>query len=219
MSISHLRSYVRPAPPPPVTDPDRIVLTLEQATWLRANARGNDFLSSLDRQWVQKGYLSPKQVACIDRNIAEQEQRRQPSESPDYDPAQAPRRADPLQMDTAKIEEIFGYAKSRGIKQPQMRLGDYHLKTASAFSANAGAIYVTMRDVYLGKIKEGRWIPTVPGFAHSQPIAALLKDPTLAAIAYGERTGNCAICGRLLTAAESIERTIGPICAANYGML
>lgn len=219
MSIHHLRSQVVRAPAPPVTDPDRIVLSLEQATWLRANAKGNDFLSSLDRQWVFKGYLSPKQVACIDRNIAEQ---RQPSESPDYDPAQAPRRTPapaPLQVETAKIEEIFGYAKSRGIKQPQMRLGDYHLKTASAFSANAGAIYVTMRDVYLGKIKDGRWIPTVPGFIHSQPLAELLKDPTLAAIAYGERTGNCAICGRLLTAAESIERTIGPICAANYGML
>jgi len=207
MSISHLASYVRPAPAAPVTDPSRVVLSLEQATWLRSKAHpgGSDFLRSLDQQWVSKGYLSPKQVACITRGMDEDEVK-----------AHAPA---PLVVPTARIEEIFGYAKSRGIKQPQMRLGSYHLKTASAFSANAGAIYVTLQDTYLGKIKDGRWIPTIPGFIHSQPLAELLKDPTLAAIAYGERTGNCAICGRLLTAAESIERTIGPICAANYGLL
>jgi len=206
MSIHHLRSHVVPAPQP-VTDPDRVVLSLEQSTWLRAHARGNDFLSSLDRQWVAKGYLSPKQVACVDRGMEEQD-------APRSTPAPAP-----LTVPTARIEEIFGYAKSRGIKQPQMRLGDYKLKTASAFSANAGAIYVTLQDTYLGKIVGGRWIPTVPGYRHAQPLAELLADPTLAAIAYGERTGNCAICGRLLTAEESINRTIGPICAANYGLL
>jgi len=207
MSISHLASYVRPAPSAPVTDPDRVVLSLEQATWLRSKAHpgGSDFLRSLDAQWVAKGFLSPKQVACITRGMDEAEVK-----------ANAPA---PLQVPVARIEEIFSYAKSRGIKQPQMRLGVYKLRTASAFSANAGAIYVTLQDTYLGKIKDGRWIPTIPGFIHSQPLADLLKDPTLAAIAYGERTGNCAICGRLLTAEESIQRTIGPICAANYGLL
>lgn len=202
MSLAHLRSHVVPAPAP-VTDPDRVVLSLEQATWLRANAKGSDFLSSLDRQWVSKGFLSPKQVACVERGMVEK----------------ATKAANIVEVPTARIEEIFSYAKSRGIKQPQMRLGNYHLKTASAFSANAGAIYVTLQDTYLGKIKDGKWIPTIPGFIHSQPLAALLADPTLAAIAYGERTGNCAICGRLLTAEESIKRTIGPICAANYGLL
>ena len=34
------------------------------------------------------------------------------------------------------------------------------------------------------------------------------------AMEYGKVTGRCAICGRTLTVAESIERGIGPVCAA-----
>lgn len=202
MPLDHLRTRVVPAPAAPVTDPDRIAISPEQHAWLRDNAPGNDFLTSLHNQFRQKGYLSPKQVACIDRGMAPR---------PTPAPAQA--------VDVARIEEIFGYAKSRGIKQPQMRLGDFRLKTASAFSSNAGAIYVTIGEAYLGKIMDGKWMPTLAGAPHSTALADVLKDPTLAAVAYGERTGNCAICGRLLTAEESIVRTIGPICAANYGLL
>ena len=36
--------------------------------------------------------------------------------------------------------------------------------------------------------------------------------------AYGRRTGNCAICGLELSAEESIQRTIGPVCASKWGM-
>jgi hypothetical protein len=45
-----------------------------------------------------------------------------------------------------------------------------------------------------------------------------MADPLAASIAYGRRTGQCSICGRLLENAESIERGIGPICAGNFGL-
>jgi len=41
-------------------------------------------------------------------------------------------------------------------------------------------------------------------------------DPEAAAVLYGKASGNCSICGRDLTDPESIERGIGPICAAKY---
>ena len=204
MSLSHLRRHLVAAPAAPVTDPDRIAISPEQHAWLVANAPGSDFLTSLHQQFRNKGYLSPKQVACIDRGM---------------NPPPKPAAPATIPVPTAKVEEIFSYAKVRGIKQPQMRLGDYHLKTASAFSANAGSIYVTIGEAYLGKIANGEWKPTLAGVPHAQALATLLADPRMAAIAYGERTGNCAICGRLLTAEESIIRTIGPICAERYGLL
>jgi len=45
------------------------------------------------------------------------------------------------------------------------------------------------------------------------------KDPSAAARAYGLRTGQCSICGRELTNAESRARGIGPICAERFGFL
>lgn len=206
MALNHLAARVVPAAAP-APNPDQLQLTHEQIALVTTKANeGNDFYIGLREQYRQRGYLSPKQVACIDRDRA----RAEPTHI---------HRPPATQVQTARLEEIFGYAKSRGIKQPQMRLGDFKFKTASTFSSNAGAIYVTVNDLYLGKIMDGRWLPVRAGEHHTDAIAAVLANPDLAAIAYGERTGNCAICGRLLTAEESINRTIGPVCAENYGLL
>ncbi len=50
-------------------------------------------------------------------------------------------------------------------------------------------------------------------------VLAVASDPHNAAIAYGRRTGNCAICGRELTNHASIDLGIGPICAEKYGWM
>jgi len=47
-------------------------------------------------------------------------------------------------------------------------------------------------------------------------LLAIDQDPERAAVLYGKASGNCSICGRDLTDPESIERGIGPICAAKY---
>lgn len=46
----------------------------------------------------------------------------------------------------------------------------------------------------------------------------LADDPESALAAYGQRTGNCGICGRFLSNSESVERGIGPICADKAGL-
>jgi hypothetical protein len=181
-------------------------LSAAQENWLAANADRNSFLTSLADQYGRKGYLSDKQVACVIRAM-----------NPTEGAPAAIRTVAPV--NTVRVEEIFGYARTRGIKQPQMRLGAYKLKTASSFSANAGMIYVTTEDgEYLGKINGGSWMPVAAGRTHTGALAALLANPELAARAYGERTGNCSICGRLLTDGESVDRMIGPVCAEKYGL-
>lgn len=44
-----------------------------------------------------------------------------------------------------------------------------------------------------------------------------LRDPKAAAIKYGQRFGQCIVCGKRLTANASIERAIGPICMEKMG--
>ena len=51
----------------------------------------------------------------------------------------------------------------------------------------------------------------------SDRILAVSSDPHGAAVAYGQKFGSCAVCGRELTDHTSIERGIGPICAGKYG--
>ena len=47
-----------------------------------------------------------------------------------------------------------------------------------------------------------------------EAIKVLVGDPHAAALAYTQESGNCSLCGRLLTVPESIERSMGPVCFA-----
>lgn len=46
---------------------------------------------------------------------------------------------------------------------------------------------------------------------------AIAADPQKAAVEYGKQLGECSMCGRTLTDADSIAAGIGPICAAKAG--
>lgn len=48
-------------------------------------------------------------------------------------------------------------------------------------------------------------------------LAAIIADPAEAARLYGELTGRCCMCARILEDEESVERGVGPICAAKSG--
>lgn len=48
-------------------------------------------------------------------------------------------------------------------------------------------------------------------------LAAIAHDPEKAMADYGHRIGRCGMCRRTLTVPESIERGIGPVCAAKAG--
>lgn len=126
-----------------------------------------------------------------------------------------------VNIDVSKIETAFSMAQSKGVKRPRMRLGDYMFSTAPATGANAGALYVKASDesqTYMGKVVGGKFVRSaLCNDTHETQIIELAGDPMKAAIAYGRRTGECAICGRELSNHASIELGIGPICAGKFG--
>ena len=122
-------------------------------------------------------------------------------------------------MNTSKISESFATAIARGIAKPKIRLVGYTFSLAPSTGRNPNAIYVKNADrEYLGKIVDNQFYPSAAAnTTDAAEIAAAVANPEEAAKAYGMRTGQCSICGRTLIKGESIDRGIGPICAANLG--
>ena len=181
----------------------------EVSAWLEESAPTFEFAASL-RESVRKfGTLTDRQLAACQSAIEKRKA------------AQAARQArieaaPEVQVD--RIGESFATARANGIKRPSMTLGDFRISMAPDTGRNAGSLYVKSGDVYLGKITSGKFYASrecTP--EQSAAVIAACADPLAAAVAHGKRTGNCAICNRELTNAESIERGIGPICAERFG--
>ena len=175
-------------------------------TWLTNNSGSttSDFARSLIENIGNFGDLTGPQLEAVRRAIVRDAERAQAV-------AQAPN------VSTTLLEEAFARAKAKGLQRPKLRFEGFTASLAGPSSVNAGSIYVTQEQDYYGKITGGRFIKTrnCPD-GLEQEIAAAMADPVAAALAYGQRTGACSICGRTLTAKESVERAIGPICAEKY---
>jgi hypothetical protein len=175
--------------------------------WIIQHAPSNDFAFSLDRQLKSKGTLTDNQIAAVARIVARN--------------AAAPVAAAGVEVGSAGVGAVqvaFATATENGLKRPKLRLGDFVLKMAPATGRNAGAIYVTASDAYLGKIADGQFTGSRDCSDEQRAqIVTLCADPIKSAVAYGQQTGICACCGRELTDPDSIERGIGPICASNFG--
>lgn len=50
-------------------------------------------------------------------------------------------------------------------------------------------------------------------------LGAIAQDPRAASVAYGRQIGSCGVCGRTLTDPDSIQKGIGPVCAAKFSRL
>jgi hypothetical protein len=106
---------------------------------------------------------------------------------------------------------------SRGIVRFAVPGGDTRLKVRVKFARN-GTIYVDDAAVY----GEGQFYGSQkPGQAYrgkiAEALAAIVADPKAAAIRYTELTGKCAVCARHLEDETSVERGVGPVCAAKIG--
>lgn len=168
--------------------------------WLIAN-EANDFARKLAADLDRKGFLTPGQVDAVRRSAGGR-------------PAARPG----TEISVGRIEEAFDTARGNGLKRLRLHLDAFTFKPAGENSANKGGIYVTEGDTYLGKVLGGKFLRTRECTdEQEQRIVAAAGDPAAAAKAYGQRTGTCCVCGRELTAEESIERFIGPICAEKYG--
>lgn len=173
--------------------------------WLTSHAGDtSDFARSLIGNIGSFGELTGPQLEAVKRAIAR-----------DAEQAQAVAQA-PI-VSTTLLEEAFARAKAKGLRHPKLRFERFEASLAGPSSRNAGSIYVTHEGDYYGKITEGRFVQTrLCPEGMLQEIAAAMADPVAAALAYGQRTGACSICARTLTAKESIERAIDPICAEKY---
>ncbi len=175
-----------------------------EIAWLAENMDSNSFARSLAGDLDRNGFLTPNQLAAVQRGL----QREAAAVS-------AP------SVTVAEIERRFDSARENLIKRPAMRLDAFVFKAAGETSRNPGAIYVTDEDsgVYLGKVMGGKFLKSSDCTSEQQSrIVAAASNPAEAAEAYGRRTGNCSMCGRELTAEESIARFMGPVCAEKWGM-
>jgi len=125
-------------------------------------------------------------------------------------------------VDLSRVHTMFEAALENGLKRPVFRFANIKLSLASATSVNAGAVYVKRDGEYAGKVSAGAFKPVAAAASDGVAIADMLRsiadDPLEAARSHGRATGNCACCGRLLTAEESVGRGVGPICAARWGI-
>jgi hypothetical protein len=173
----------------------------EVAKWIETNKDTNSFAASMAASIGQYGRLTPNQLAACERI------------------AKAPPPAAAPQVDTDRLMAAFDKARANGLKRPKMRFEVFEASLAPSTGRNPGAVYLKAGETYLGKIdSSGKFFASRD--ASPEQRAAIVKtmaDPLAAAVTYGRRTGNCAICGIELTNKESINRGIGPICADKFG--
>lgn len=122
---------------------------------------------------------------------------------------------------TNKLVELMKTAMSNGIKTPKLLLSSFKFSKAAA----KPCIWVTDQRPYGSNTYYGRIELQAGDFFPSRDInpvlladiKAVMENPGLAAKVYGQRTGTCCCCGRMLTNKESIRLMIGPICLEKYG--
>lgn len=120
-----------------------------------------------------------------------------------------------------RIYDAMAFAQTRGISKPSIKFGDYKVKLVTE-GFNAGGLYIYWHGEYLAKIKgETVYLGHNKniGIEQLEEIKSILSDPQAFAVAYGQRTGNCCICGRELTNKESVQYGIGPICMEKLGWI
>lgn len=192
--------------------------------FLQDLAKKSAFFAGLLTQYENRGDLSPKQWACVDREVG--------SATEMSDPA--------LQQVLPALKDMWARFEGAGehVKRPALILCDEdgdvetRFQPAPAEGRNAGWIYVKRRGdtdwgwgwAYIAKIHPGTGeLYVARGFEDRNKlvceIRSLLSDGLDAAVLhFGHRTGACGCCGRELTKEFSIAAGVGPVCAERYGI-
>lgn len=169
-------------------------------------ARWSEFARELQGKLAQYGSLTDRQIAAV-RSMAAKTAAARSARA-------AERQEGNETVDLSPIRAMFETARTNGYARPTYRAADLVITRAADFGRNPGALYVrnTAGD-YLGKI-----IGTQYTGKAAVGLQAIAADPRGEAVKYGQRTGTCSCCGRLLTNEGSIEAGIGPICASKWGL-
>lgn len=188
----------------------------EVAAWIEAaTRRGFRFAAEMGEAVRKYGSLTEKQLAACERFRIADAQR-----DAERSAAKAQREASAPVIDVGRIEASFETARAKGYKRMAIRVAGLRFAPAPLTGQNAGAIYVKSTETgeYLGKVQGGKFRRSFVCTPETEAeVVRVASDPEAAAILHGKRTGECAICGKELTVKASIERGIGPKCAARFG--
>lgn len=201
----------RPAPAPSVEDQqlcERLSSLLPTLP-----AKDHPFAQSLIDSCANQGSLTPGRREWVGKLI---------------DRALNPPAA-PVAVDLAGIRKMFDAAVSH-LKHPKVRLQaddgtPVVIGMAGPSSKYPGQLMVTDGGPYMNN----RWFGRVDGASfHSARactdtvrglLTSLSTDPAAIVARHGKLTGCCALCGKQLSDAESIERGVGPVCLKKWGLV
>lgn len=169
----------------------------------------NDFARSLMNQWAGGKLWSENQINSAQRMLAKIAQAKEAKEAA---------KAETPVVDLSVIRKMFDGVVAKGFKGATYRAEGLVISLAAATGRNPGALYVkdADTDAYLGKIVDIKFLAVRGAEGTIDRLLVIASDPLAAALRHGQRTGNCACCGHLLTNHDSIDLGIGPICKKRY---
>ena len=171
-------------------------------------AENNSFVTKMAFVYGKNGYLTEKQTEVLKKILRDTV-------------ANKVRAKNQGSISVDKIRELFSTPLENGLKYPKFTVGDITLSlpTENSASYNKDAIYVRHEDVYVGKIMDGKFMPTNRCHASvSDKLMAIAKDPRGEAVGHGHLHGNCSMCRKRLSDDRSMKVGYGQTCAKNWGM-
>lgn len=175
-----------------------------------ANMNWSKFYRSMYESIMMYGNLTENQMAAVKRGMEQAAEKAAAKKQE--------REAKGGEVNVSAIEAMFDTARESGLKRLGFRTMEIDISAAKETSSNPGALYVKHDGVYVGKIMNGKFMPT--NAAKSDTLAKILEvaaNPREKAVQYGKMTGKCSCCGRELTDEISVANGIGPICETKWG--
>lgn len=189
-----------------------------EAAWILKTAQTaqggfRDVVLGIKNAVDRYGDLSDGRMRVVQGGLARDAQR---AEQQAQQAVQRDQRAEGV--DASKVTDAIRRGKEAGLKWICLRFQGLVIYEAKKYP---GTLYVktALKDgVYLGSIKDGRFLPSRECTPELQAKVILVaSDPAAAAKVYGLETNECCVCGRELTNKESVETGIGPICSGRLG--
>lgn len=206
-----------------------------EADWLYVGAqRGDSFAESLQNGVRRYGNLTPRQLACVQRNLADAAANAAPvfpaapvTGAPFYNAVAniATPVAPAIVIDVSRINTAMQAAAASGLIKVKLTLGAVTIKLGRtgrhARQNLEGFLLAYVDGAYAGKILAATGVFTVGRAGASDAaiaaIRAAVADPQAAAATHGHDTGHCACCGRFLSDPPSVMAGIGPVCIRRFG--
>jgi hypothetical protein len=178
-----------------------------------------DFVRSLLDSYANWGSWTDRQFAAAQRVVREVNDEAQRAVMGAVAEVAADAAALPAAVGAGldRIHALFATARANGLRSPRLTIANGVQLTAQR--ADENAINVREGGFYRGTIRGGIFRPAHGSTASlTETLARLAANPTAELTAYGRATGRCSCCSRPLTDPVSVAMSIGPVCAARFGI-